>query len=70
MSFPFKSMNGCNQNPCTKGVDTAYYSDLEDQQARTFLEAINGNRLETLFTVALSLGLRRGEALGLRWQDE
>ena len=39
------------------------------EQARQFLEVIKGNRLEALFTVALSLGLRRGEALGLRWQD-
>jgi len=38
-------------------------------QAQTFLNAIKGERLEALFTVALSLGLRRGEALGLRWQD-
>ncbi|HET8669823.1 MAG TPA: site-specific integrase, partial [Candidatus Saccharimonadales bacterium] len=37
--------------------------------ARAFLQAIQGNRLEALFTVALSFGLRRGEALGLRWAD-
>ena len=37
--------------------------------ARDFLKAIAGDRLEALFTVALALGLRRGEALGLRWQD-
>jgi integrase len=42
---------------------------IDAEQARTFLEAIKGDRLEALFTVALSLGLRRGEALGLRWQD-
>ena len=39
------------------------------EEARTFLEAIKGDRLEALFSVALSLGLRQGEALGLRWQD-
>lgn len=39
------------------------------EEARTFLEAIKGERLEALFSVALSLGLRQGEALGLRWQD-
>src|SRR6185295_10333282 len=42
---------------------------ITSEQARQFLEVIKGNRLEALFTVALSLGLRRGEALGLRWQD-
>jgi len=34
-----------------------------------FLKAIKGDRLEALFSVALSLGLRQGEALGLRLQD-
>lgn len=38
-------------------------------EARTFLKIIKGDRLEALFSVALSLGLRQGEALGLRWQD-
>ena len=42
---------------------------IDPDQARTFLEAIKTDRLEALFSVALSLGLRRGEALGLRWQD-
>ena len=39
------------------------------EQARMLMQAIQGDRLEALFTVALSLGLRRGEALGLRWAD-
>lgn len=39
------------------------------EEARCFLDAIKGDRLETLFSVALALGLRRGEALGLRWED-
>ncbi len=38
-------------------------------EAREFLAAIRGHRLEALFSVALALGLRQGEALGLRWQD-
>jgi len=42
---------------------------ITPEQARVFLLAIQGHRMEALFTVALSLGLRRGEALGLRWQD-
>jgi integrase len=42
---------------------------ITPEQARVFLQAIQGDRLETLFTVALSLGLRRGEALGVRWLD-
>ncbi len=38
-------------------------------KARAFLAAANGERLEALYTVALSLGLRQGEALALRWDD-
>jgi integrase len=42
---------------------------ITPEEARKFLDAIKEDRLEALFTVALALGLRRGEALGLRWQD-
>lgn len=42
---------------------------FDPAQAHTLLEALKGERLGALFTVALALGLRRGEALGLRWQD-
>jgi integrase len=42
---------------------------LTPEQARRFLDSIRGNRLEALFTVAISMGLRQGEALGLRWRD-
>lgn len=42
---------------------------LTQEQAHGLLKALKGERLGGLFTVALALGLRRGEALGLRWQD-
>ena len=42
---------------------------LTPDEARKFLAAIKGHRLEALFSVALALGLRQGEALGLRWDD-
>ena len=38
-------------------------------EARTLLEAIRGDRLEALYSVALTMGLRQGEALGLCWDD-
>ena len=38
-------------------------------QVRIFLEVIRGHRLEALFTVAVTTGLRQGELLGLRWSD-
>jgi len=42
---------------------------LTTNEARAFLKAIQTDRLEALFTVAISLGLRQGEALALRWRD-
>jgi integrase len=42
---------------------------LNPQQARAFLQAVRGDRLEALYTVALAVGLRQGETLGLRWGD-
>src|SRR5579859_3796503 len=42
---------------------------LDPDQARELLAAVRGDRLEALYTVALALGLRRGEALGLKWSD-
>jgi integrase len=38
-------------------------------ECRHLLDAVRGERLEALYTVALALGLRQGEALGLRWDD-
>jgi len=42
---------------------------LNPDQARQLLDGVRGDRLEALYRVALSLGLRRGEVLGLRWDD-
>lgn len=38
-------------------------------EAREFLALLKGHRMEALYSVAISLGLRQGEALGLRWSD-
>jgi len=43
---------------------------LDAEQARTLLAAADGDRLMApLLTLALTLGARRGELLGLRWSD-
>ena len=42
---------------------------LSPEEARSFLATLKGHRLEVLFTMMLATGLRRGEALGLRWDD-
>lgn len=45
------------------------FEPLTADEARTFLTATNGHRLQTLFELALRTGLRKGEPLGLRWED-
>ncbi len=50
-------------------VITKEVQPLPPEEARRFLEAVQGDRLEGLYTVAVSLGLRQGESLGLRWRD-
>ena len=39
------------------------------KEAQALLASFRGDRLEALWVCALSLGLRRGELLGLRWID-
>jgi integrase len=38
-------------------------------QARRFLDAVKGERLEALYILALTTGMREGELFGLRWAD-
>ena len=42
---------------------------LTPEQARTLLDSVTAHRLGAIVSVATALGLRQGEALGLRWQD-
>ncbi len=42
---------------------------LGPSEAKEFIRAAQGHRLEAFFVVALALGLRRGEALGIKWED-
>ena len=42
---------------------------LSVQQAKAVMTAAADHRLSALYVLALYLGLRRGELLGLRWQD-
>jgi integrase len=39
------------------------------EQARAFLDAVQGSRLEAAFTAAVAVGMRQGEILGLQWAD-
>jgi integrase len=42
---------------------------LSAEQVRTLLDAAQGDRLEALYVLALSTGMREGELLGLHWRD-
>ena len=42
---------------------------LSPEQARVFLEAARGDRLEALYVLAVHTGMRQGELLALRWDD-
>jgi integrase len=42
---------------------------LTPEQVRTFLKTAQGDRLEALYALAITTGLRQGELFGLRWED-
>ncbi len=42
---------------------------LTQDQMRTLLEAARGDKLECLYVLAVTTGMRQGELLGLQWKD-
>jgi integrase len=42
---------------------------LTIEQVHSLLEAAKGHSMEALFNLALATGMRRGELMGLKWQD-
>jgi integrase len=60
-------------NPCAlvdrPRRDTKPVEVWTDAEVDALLTSVEGDRLEALWNVCLLLGLRRGEALGLRWSD-
>ena len=42
---------------------------LLPEQVKMLLEAARGDRLEALYVLAVTTGLRQGELLGLKWED-
>lgn len=55
--------------PRAKGRKQRDRRFLSVPEAERLFEAAKGDRLEALYSVALMLGLRQGEALGLRWNN-
>ena len=52
--------------PQPRGVEIR---PLNREQVRVLFEAASGDRLEALYIVAVTAGLRRGELQGLKWDD-
>jgi integrase len=48
-------------------LEQAEIDPFTAEQAIKFIEATKDHRLGALFSVALAIGLRKGEALGLKW---
>lgn len=42
---------------------------LSQEQMRLLLDAASGDKLECLYVLAISTGMRQGELLGLQWRD-
>lgn len=42
---------------------------ISPEEAKRLLAAFEGDRLEALYRLALTLGMRQAEIIGLRWQD-
>lgn len=42
---------------------------LNEEQTRAFLAAVSGDRLSSLYLLAVTTGMRQGEILALRWRD-
>jgi integrase len=50
-------------------VDPYEAHALSLAEAGRLIDTLRGDRLEALYAVALSVGMRQGEVLGLRWED-
>jgi integrase len=51
------------------GTDRKEQRWLEPSEAKRFVSAAQDHRLEALWVIAVTTGLRKGEVLGLRWDD-
>ena len=51
-------------------VESREVEPFNPEEAGRFLKAAQGHRLEALFTCAIAVGLRSGEAAGLRWDAD
>jgi integrase len=64
--IPRNPANGAHSLRRSRGVPMRTWSA---DQMRTFLGHVADDRLATLWRLAATTGMRRGEVLGLRWRD-
>ncbi len=58
------------ERPKDQGVDgPAKIRVLNPEEIRLFLDAVDGQKYQTLFTLTIMSGMRQGEVLGLKWTD-
>src|SRR5919199_268167 len=50
-------------------IDREEINPLTAEEANRLLEAASGDRLESLYMLAIHTGLRQGELLALKWED-
>jgi integrase len=67
--FELVHRNAAAQTEAPRGVAHRIDDALTRDEARSLLDAAKGDPFESLVIVALSLGLRRGEVLALRWEN-
>jgi integrase len=61
--------NVCDGVKAPRAVPKEEMRTLSPEETRHFLEAARGDRLEALYVLAVTTGMRQGELLGLKWQD-
>lgn len=50
-------------------ADKKEIKPLDEKQAKRLLKAARGNKLEALYVLAVTTGMRKGELLGFQWKD-
>lgn len=69
LRWGYVSRNAAALSELPAKVERFHPHFLGPEEAQRFLEAVKSDRLEGLYGVALAVGLREGEALGLKWED-
>ena len=67
--FDMVRRNAAAQTEAPRGEKHRIDDALTQDEARALLTAAKGDPLDGIVTVALSLGLRKGEVLALRWRN-